>query len=212
MAEAAAILDADEDAIRLLQESDEEEPDQELSRRAQLYLAVAEANTGRPTARRRLEMLQETFWAGQILEALNTGKRGLGWTERFPYFHFSELVPKREIERLIQLFTRREQLPAAQFRREVARFAERFPQLVLAGKKLLLEEQQTEAAMTWLTILGTVEAHAVLREFGIGQAGDEETRMRALFALAEAGQLAKDETVRFWQQGEWQEIQIKNTR
>ena len=73
---------------------DEEEQEQDLILRGQLYLAVAEANTGRRAARRRLKELQKTIpWAGEILKALQAGKSGLGWAERYPYFHASELLP-----------------------------------------------------------------------------------------------------------------------
>jgi Flp pilus assembly protein TadD len=211
MAEAAAIMDADEDVYRLLREMDEDkERDQSLARRGQLYLAVAEANTGRRAAKRRLKMLQETVpWAGQILKALQEGKRGLGWAERFPYFHASELLPRREMETFLELLVRRDKIPAAEFRHKVKRYATRFPQLVLVGKKTLLEDQQTDAAVALLTTLGTPEAYAVLREFGLGQAGDDETRLQALFALSEVGQIPENELARIWQDGEWREVQLR---
>jgi len=209
--EAAAIMGEDEEVYRLLQEMDEEgEGDQEFTRREQLYLAIAEANTGRRAAKRRLKALQETIpWAEQILEALEGGQRGLGWAERYPYFHASELLPEKEMQTFVDLLGRGDKMPAAQYRREVARYAARFPQLVLVGKKTLWEDQQTEAAIALLMTLGTSDAYTVLREFGFSQAGDEEARMQALFALLEAGQIPADEPVRFWQDGEWRDIQLR---
>lgn len=97
-------------------------------------------------------------------------------------------------------------MPEAKFRREVERYAARFPQLVLLGKKTLLEDQQTEAAIALLATLATPEAYAVLREFGLGQAGDDETRIQALFALVEADQIQTNEPVRLWQDGEWRDV------
>jgi Flp pilus assembly protein TadD len=211
MVEAAAIMEADEDVYRLLQEEGAaEEYDQELDRRKQLYLAIAEANTDRRAARRRLQALQKTIpWAGEILQALQAGKHGLGWAERFPYFHATELLPQREWESYLELLGRGDKIPAAKFQREVARYATRFPQLVLVGKKTLWEDQQTDAAIALLMALDTPEAYAVLWEFGTGQAGDDQDRMEALFALSEAGQISENEEIRFWQDGEWQDIMLR---
>lgn len=211
MAEAAAILEADEDVYRLLIVWDEAEgEDRGQSLMATLHLAIAEANTGRRNATRRLKALQETIpWAEQILEALQAGKRGLGWTEHFPYFHSTEMLPRPKLKAFFELLMRKGKMPEARFRREVARYSAKFPQLVLFGKKTLLEDQQVETAIGLLMTLGTPEAYAVLREFALGQIGDDESRRKALFALSEAGQIAEDEAVRFWQEGVWQEIKVK---
>jgi tetratricopeptide (TPR) repeat protein len=211
MVEAATIMDADEEVYRLLQEKrHDEELDREFTQQEQFFLAVAEANTGRKTGRRRLKGLQDAFpWVKQILEALQSGKRGLGWADRFPYYHASELLPQRELNSFLDLLSREGKMPAAKFQREVERFAARFPQLVLFGKKVLLEDQQTEPAIALLKKIGTPEAYEVLREFGLSQTGDDESRLKALFALSEQGQFAENETVRFWQQGEWREIKLK---
>jgi tetratricopeptide (TPR) repeat protein len=210
MVEAAAIMEADEDVYRLLQDMGEER-DQELNQHKQLYLAVAEANTNRPSAKSRLKALQSTTpWAGEILKDLQAGKPGLGIAERFPYFHATELLPYRELEAFTKLLGREDKMTDAQFRREVARFITRFPQLVLFGKKILWEDEQTDVAIGMLKAIGTPEAHAVLREFGLGQAGDDEARLQALFALVEAGQIPANETVRFWKEGAWLDIQLRN--
>lgn len=212
MAEAAAIMDADEDVYRLLRSiKPKEEADPSFSLRGQLHLAVAEANTGRRrAARRRLQKLQTSIpWAGDMLEALRAGKQGPGWAERFPYFLAHEMMPRREMESFLELLLRKDQMPAGKFRREVERFAARFPQLVLMGKKFLIEDQQPDPAIAVLTTLGTPEAYAVLREFGLGQVGDDESRLRTLFALSEAGQIPTNETIRVWQGGEWREIQLR---
>jgi Flp pilus assembly protein TadD len=210
--EAAAIMKDDEEVYRLLTEKvKEEKQDQEITLREQLYLAVAEANLGHHNpAKRRLKDLQERVpWAGEILKALQARKPGLGWADRFPYFHASELLPQKELIALFALIERQDKMPAARFRREIKRYATRFPQLVLMGKKTLLEDQQIEAAVVFLTALGTPEAYAVLREFGLSQSGDDGIRMQALSALADAGQFSEDETIRFWQNGEWRNLRLK---
>jgi Tfp pilus assembly protein PilF len=89
------------------------------------------------------------------------------------------------------------------------RFAARVPQIVLAAEKLLWEESEPEAGVGILKYVATPAAHALLRRFGLGKAGDEDLRMQALYALLEAGQISQRETLRLWSEGEWREIQLR---
>jgi tetratricopeptide (TPR) repeat protein len=212
--EAAAIMDADEYVYRLIKEIDIDQAAQNQPKLIgvnRLYLAIAEANLGYiPAAKSRLMTLKETFpMAGEILNALQEGKRGLGWTDRYPYFHATDLLHRQKMKEFLDLIKRKEVLPAKKFRREVERYAARFPQLVLFGKKTLLEEQQIKPAIGLLTTIGTPEAYAVLREFGLGVIGDDESRMQVLFALSEAGQFSENEPIKVWQGGEWRDIHLK---
>jgi tetratricopeptide (TPR) repeat protein len=210
--EAAAFMDSDEDVYRLLKGSYQEDgQDRAYSQREQLYLVVAEANLGHKTAAiRRLRKLAESIpWAGEMLNALQEGKSGLGWSERYPYVYASELVPDRELKSILDLFDRKDGMPANKFRREVERYVTRYPQLHLLGKKFLLEDQQTKQAIAWLSTLGTPEAFAFLREFALSQVGDDEARLHALFTLSEAGEVSNQETVHFWRDGEWRDIKLK---
>lgn len=212
MVEAAAIMEEDEVVYRLLRDKRKGQGrDPGLTSREQLFLAVSEANTGRKQdAIRRLPGLQEAIpWADEILQALKAGKRGLGWMERFRYFHITELIPEREVEAFFELAIRKDKMPAAKFRREIDRYVARYPQFVRFGKITLLEDQQTRPSISLLKLLGTPQAYAVLREFGLGQVGDSQARMEALFALQEAGQIAENETLRFWQDDKWQDVKIK---
>jgi tetratricopeptide (TPR) repeat protein len=143
------------------------------------------------------------------MEALQAGRPGPGWARRYPYYHSSEMLPAQRVKEFIELLGREDRMPPGRFQREVRRFAERFPQLVLMGEKLLWEEMEPAAGMAVLVALGTPAAHAALRRFGLSQAGDDDQRMQALYSLADAGQIPPDETLRFWHQGAWTEIQVR---
>ncbi|MFQ5341647.1 MAG: tetratricopeptide repeat protein [Anaerolineae bacterium] len=211
-AEAAAILGEDESVYELLKPLDKGRA-KVLPRlqQARLFLAVAEANTNRRRdARRRLEALRDVVpWAEDLLTALKAGQTGPGWAERFPYFHSSELITRQGMETFVQLVTRQDEMSSRQFRRELERILARFPQIVRVAEKLIREENQPDAGMSILAVAATPAAYAALRRFGLSQAGDDETRMQALFTLAQAGQIAEDETLRVWSDGEWREIQLR---
>jgi Flp pilus assembly protein TadD len=214
MAEAAAILGEDESVYQLLKPLDKPgmflEGVPGFSQRVQLFLAVAEANTDRRAARRRLKALQNNVpWADDLLTALAAGQPGPGWAERFPYFHSTELIPSRKLEEFIELIGRQDEMPAKRFRRQVTHFAAGFPQLVLIAEKLIWEEKQPDAGVAILATVATPAAYAALRRFGLSQAGEDEARMQALSRLMQAGEIAQDETLYVWIRGEWQEVQLR---
>jgi tetratricopeptide (TPR) repeat protein len=212
MVEAAAVLEQDEFVYERLNPLDRSGPGRArktaLPRAIEFCLAVAEANLGKRTARRRLKALQESVpGAGDLLAALNAGQPGLGWAERYPYFRVAELIPQRRMEEFIDLIGRQDQMPDQRFHSQMARFAERFPQFVLAAEKMIWEEKQPEAGIGLLASLGNPAAYAALRRFALSQAGDDEMRLQALGILSEADQIAPGETIRVWLKGQWQEIQ-----
>lgn len=214
--EAAAVLGEDETVYQLLKPLDQsEEPPIEAAPgdawQSQLFLAVAEANTGRrKAAQKRLRALKPVVpWASDLLAALQAGQPGPGWASRYPYYHSSELMLRQHLEELMTLLGREENMSSKKFEREVARFAERFPQIVLMGEKLIIEENQPEAGIAILASIGTPAAYAALRNFGLSKIGDDETRMQALFRLVEAGQIPADEKLRVWSRDEWQEVELR---
>lgn len=215
-AEAAAVLTEHERVYQILKPLDEsttaEDIPPDTMSRAQLFLAVAEANTGRrQSARRRLKALRQEAapLATEYLAALNEGRSGLGWADEFPYFHVAELLPYQQIEALIDLTSQEDEMSPGRFRRRMERFVERFPQIVQVGEKMIWEEQQPEAGIMMLRTIGTPEAYAALRRFGLSQAGDDEARLEALTVLAEAGEIEPEESVRAWLDGEWREIELR---
>ena len=215
-AEAAAVLAEDERVYQILRPLDESTAAEELAphtmSRAQRFLAIAEANTGRrQAARRRLRALRQEAdpFSTEYLAALKEGRSGLGWAEKFPYFHLTELVPSRQIEALIDLAGQEDDMAPRRFRRRMERFVERFPQIVQVGEKMIWEEQQPAGGITMLMTIGTPEAYSALRRFALSQAGDDEDRLEALSALAEAGEIEPGESVRAWLDGEWREIELQ---
>jgi Flp pilus assembly protein TadD len=179
--------------------------------RARFFLAVAGVNLGKRGARRRLRsVLSEMPWLLEgWAEALKAGKPGPGWAERFPYHYTADILSPAHLLDLIGLMESEDRLPPARFQRNVARFVERFPQVVLTAEKLIWEEMEPGPGIHILEAVGTPAAHAALRRFGLSQAGDDENRMDALYALARAGQITPDETLRVWIDGEWLDMQIR---
>ncbi|MGD1994950.1 MAG: tetratricopeptide repeat protein, partial [Anaerolineae bacterium] len=181
-----------------------------LDWRGGFFHAVAEANLGRRGARRRLR----AFLAGvpgfeRWLVALDEGKPGPGWAERFPYFAISDLLPRSQVQAFVELLGREEEMSPERFQREIDRFVERFPQLAVMGEKIIWEEMEPEAGVMMLAAVGTPQAHAALRRYGLSQAGDDDSRMEALLRLAEAGEIPPDETLRVWQEGAWREVEVR---
>jgi tetratricopeptide (TPR) repeat protein len=214
-AETAAVLAEHESVYQILKPLEEpgaaEELMPSLMSRAQFFLAVAEANTGRRRqAERRLKKLKHTApFATETLAALSAGQLGTGWAEYFQYFHLLELLPREQIDVLLDLVAHEQDMPPQRFRRRIRRFAKRFPQIVLVGEKMIWEEQQPEAGISMLSTIGTPEAYAALRRFALSQAGDDQGRLEALSALVEAGEIEEGETVRAWLDGEWREIELR---
>ena len=216
--EAAAILDEDEYIYQLLRPLAGVKPGPartdrpfQVSAREHFHLAVAEANTGRRRdARRRLQALRRD-WSGadDLLQSLEAKEAGAGWSDRFPYFHSSALVPKDEMKKLIELAQRRSDLPVERFRREMEQLVARFPQVIRMAEKMILEENQPDAGISILSNIGTTEAYDALRRFALSQVGEDDVRTNALTRLIEAGEISEDDTMRVWLDGEWHEVQLK---
>jgi Flp pilus assembly protein TadD len=216
MAEAGAILQKDEFVYKVLKPLEktgpgEEEPPQ-IGPIVQLFLGVAEANLGRrKSARRRLKTIQGQIpWAESLLVALNAKKSGPGLAERFPYFHSSEMMRRDSILEFSQLLGRQDELPPKKFRAHMDHFVTRFPQIIRFAEKLIWEEDQIGVGIEMLSAVGTPAAYAALRHFGLSQAGDTEDRLQALYKLSKAGQIDPNEEIRVWDNGQWQEVQLRS--
>ncbi len=216
--EAAAILDEDEYIYQLLRPLAGARPGPEpedqsfyVSEREHFYLAVAEANTGRQDdARRRLRALRRYWpWSDVLIESLRANKTGAGWSERFPYFHSTELLPKDEIEKFVEMASRQNELSTGQFRREMEQLVACFPQVIRMAEKLILEEDQPDAGIGMLFTIATPEAYDALRRFALGQLGEDDVRMQAMTRLMEAGEIGEGDTLRIWIEGEWREVQLR---
>ncbi len=208
--EAGAIAEDDEAVYRLLKPLDSMvDGDQRADVRGRLFLAVAEANTGRVrAAMRRLRGLSEIGpWADRLLEALEAGRPGPGWAQRFPYFSSAELIPLAVIDRYAHLGERPgDDLP--QFESIAAEIAKRYPQIVLMAAKVIWEECSPAAGVQILGDVGTPAALAALRRYGLSDAGTDRDRMHALGELMRAGEIADGETCHVWLQGEWRDVEM----
>jgi tetratricopeptide (TPR) repeat protein len=214
MAEAAATLGLDKEVYRLMSSIDQEELDGELGRGlglgARRLLAIAEANLGRRGARRKLEALKGTHSVvDEVLAALEAGKPGPGWSDRYPYYYSGDLMLHEQLEAMLDLLQQNESVGDERTRRELQRFTQRYPQAVLAAEKLIWEEDMVDSGLLMLRLLDTPEARAALRRFGLSQAGEDEQRLEALQALIEAGEIGADEKLRVWLRGQWQEIVMR---
>jgi len=210
-AEAAAVIGDDEVVYLLLSDLEllADEPEMMLER-AYFFHAVAEANTGRvEQARKDFEGLGEGVpGVKDYLNALKAGKPGLGLADRFPYFTLFDLVPFSSLNAFFGLLDMEAEMTPEEFRRQVDGYLRRFPQLLLVGEKLLLETGDPEMGIEFLGVLKTPGAYALLRDFALGQKGDERDRMKALHKLFLAGELKSDEPIRFWRDGEWRAVEV----
>jgi tetratricopeptide (TPR) repeat protein len=78
-----------------------------------------------------------------------------------------------------------------------------YPQIVRVAEKIIWEEQAPMAGVPLLAAIGSREAYAALRRFGLSQAGPDEARIDALTRLVDAGEIEPGEECRVWLAGEW---------
>jgi tetratricopeptide (TPR) repeat protein len=129
-------------------------------------------------------------------------------SSRFSYTHVSELLPTELIAQIENLGKDIE--PIQHWEKTVKQLAERHPQIVLAAKKLIYEEDMAEAGCELLAQIGSPRSFAVLRKFGLGQVGDDQNRTKALMKLLEAGEIKNGTRVDFWRDGTWTEIELRH--
>lgn len=208
--EAAAMMEEDDYVWDLLKDMPaRQQGGRSFDLQLELMRAVCAANLGLPEAADLLgELSKQVPYAEVLLEAFVSGKPGPGWAARYPYFHSSQLLPDQQINAFLDLLKREPDMPPKRFRKEVQRFADRFPQLVLFAEKTILEDGVPDAGIPLLATIATPEAYEVLRRIGLGQVGSEELRMDALVALQRAGKIPADEPVKFWLEDEWREIRL----
>jgi tetratricopeptide (TPR) repeat protein len=215
IAEAAGDMQEDEHVYRTLNPPGGLSLSAEITSRftsqIEFMLAVAEVNTGRrDQAMRRLEALQQELpGVENYLVALRAGKPGLGWTERFPYVNYLDIIPSDEIETFVDLVTGQEDLQERRFRRQVEQFVKRYPQIVLLAEKVIWEAELPDLGIPMLVAIATPAAGAALRRFALSQAGKDEARMRALSMLKESGGFGSEEWVQVWLDGAWEKVRMR---
>jgi len=202
--ETAAIMEDDETIFKLLRPHDYETLDEQ----SRFYLAVAEANLGKSSARKKFRALANQGYPGaqEILIAIRNGKKGRGFYERFSYKISSEYLPA-ELHNLLNESKKNETLDSLS--NKLKQQASRYPQLILAAKKLIYEEDMSEAGCQLLVDIASPESYTVLREFGMGQVGDKQARIHALNLLLDAGQLPNGSRMQIWDDDKWTEVELR---
>lgn len=213
--ETAAIMEDDEAVYRFFQKARRMAKPSPLSTWPwDFYLAVAEANLGhRQAALRHLQALRrQDPRIERIAQALEAGQKGLGFTGRFHYAFWFELLPRPVTEFLESLAEQSTESLAAKQQRRARQMAARYPQVPLALHKLLWEEGGVDQAVGMARLFDAPETYRVLEAFALSQHGEDEVRMKVLLALGEAGFLPPGHKVRFWQKGAWQEVERHTLR
>ncbi len=173
------------------------------------YRAIAEANLGkRKAAIRHLRPWKDISpFIHAIWEALQEGRKSLGFTDHFPYLGSLEIVPHPAVETLMEM----EEAKTPPSKSEGKRLIQHYPQIVLALKQMIWEENSIEPAINIAKILNQPEAYAVLEEFALGQEGNDEDRLDVLLALQAAGYIPPGKPIRFWRGGKWVKVEGHTT-
>lgn len=209
--EGLSLLGYDEDIYRLLKRA--ERAYGPLPALAYFHWGVAAANLRRWTeAGRHLQRAQSSGLDHPLLEeSIEAARRrqpGLHIADRYPYLHYSDLVPREVIEKIAQLMIRDEK---RERRHDKAwdRLLQRYPLLSTVACKMLYEDATaTKPAIFLLAAMRTDEALETLRQFGQGRRGNMEDRMLALKSLIDAGGAPSDTSFEVWVDEEQRPVQF----
>lgn len=200
-AEGLSLLDDDEGIYQCLKQA--ERAYGPLPAMAYFYWGVAAANRQRWTeAGRYLQRAQSLGLDHPLLEdTINAVRRrqpGPHIAERYPYWHYTSLVPQKAIEEMTQLAIDEEKRQRRD-NKAWARLLQRYPQLPTVARKMLYEDAAaTKPAIFLLAAMRTDESLETLRQFGQGRRGDLEDRLSALESLIRAGGAAADTSFDVW--------------
>ena len=210
-AEAAALLEEDQIVYDLLHPHIDELS--EISPIPMRYLAIAAANLGKRTEAidwfRKLKPYMP--FADQVIEALEQGKPGLGLAERYYYLDYEEVLPESMFSKLLNLLNASSSESGETFQERVESFVQRFPQIYLLLKRSLWEQENREEIIDFLSLLGTPEAYAILKEFALGQKGSRDDRAHALQVLVDAEAFPPGTTLKFWDDDGVKVLEVRKT-
>lgn len=215
-AEAAAFLDQDEMVYQLLKSLDMSQlaSEQLLASQVQIqhHLAVAEANTNRiAEAKKRMKHIKKEIpFIKDKLSALQEGKRGVGYLDRFPYYHSSEILPRAVMEEFFGMEPYLDdELAEERFFKKLRTLATRYPQIVTIAEKMIWEEGAEDTGLMILVHIQTPAGYEALRRIAFGQTGPDQFRMNAVMELQKAGEISQGEKLTVWLEGEWREIESR---
>ncbi len=141
---------------------------------------------------------------------------GPGIADRYPTFHFAQLLPRRaawELDELLVSWNRGE-IDRKFFQKRLRGMVARYP---LIFSQLVQFFQESRSRLVWmeiLTLLGTPEAVEELRRFAFSQKGKLSERMIVLQSLDEAGLMELPQPVELWDEirQEWRLLKVPRWR
>jgi tetratricopeptide (TPR) repeat protein len=185
-----------------------------LSADALRTLGAAAANTGRIAEARgffRLWM-QKGVRFNLEMDTLGAGLPGPNFADSFPYFDDDELIHRsfyREI--MAPIWTGLDEDEDRPPRVDLSASAERFPQLVWIGEKLLVEDD-TQAGLGMLLSIGSERSVRIVRDLATGTDAPWYARITAATAMMDHGFLKDGETLRMSVGDGWREIGTEELR
>ncbi|MSR81479.1 MAG: tetratricopeptide repeat protein [Candidatus Latescibacteria bacterium] len=133
---------------------------------------------------------------------------GTGRADRFPYTSFSEWLDPEPLDELMEVLEEAVDDPEGQ-RQMMRAYANQHPAVFEVARWLLWHGEDPASAIYLLSSLGTERAVVELKRFALGQAGEDEERMRAAKELNDQGQFPEGQPVRLWHKGEWRDLLLK---
>ncbi len=213
MAEACAAMEEDQKVYKLLKKAQSEG----IALDAALLhlLAAASANLGKEREalgywREALRLDPDAFRLREYMDFLRRGGRKLAPAYRFPYFFVQDMIPIKAFEEFVEGLGRRA-APEERMERELRSFGEKYPYAADLVSDMLWYggENEQEAAISILGMLGNERAIAALQAFALSQVSDDDLRIAAAAALVELGVFSEDEPVRLWLKGQWREVLLR---
>jgi len=213
MAEAYAAAEEDQKVYKLLKKARSEGI--VLDAALLHLLAAASANLGKEREalahwREALRLDPDAFRLREYMDFLRRRGRKLAPAYRFPYFPAQSMIPGEAFEEFVEGLGRRA-APEERMEQELHRFGEKYPYVadLLSDMLWYGRENEQEAAIGILRMLGNERAIAALQAFALSQVGDDGLRTAAAAALVELGVFSEDEPMRLWLKGQWREVLLR---
>ena len=213
MAEACAAMEEDQKVYKLLKKAQGEG----IALDAALLhlLAAASANLGKEREAlahwtEALRVAPDASYLRNYMEFIRQGGKKLAPAYRFPYFPGQDMIPTMAFDELIKGL-RPGGVSGKRMERKLRSFGERYPYMadLLSDVLWYGNEDEQEAAIGVLHMLGNERAVNVLRAFALSRVGDDDLRIAAAAALVELGVFSEDEPVRLWLKGQWREVLLR---
>ncbi len=141
---------------------------------------------------------------------------GPGIADRYPTFHFAQLLPHRAAQELDELLVswNSGEIDRKFFQKRLRGLVARYPMIFSQLVQFFRESRSRLLWMEILTLLGTPEAVEELRRFAFSQKGKLSERMITLQSLEEAGLMELPQPVELWDEirQEWRSLKVPRWR